>query len=247
MTSKQSIATINQPKLSTSMNPRAVTHNHLLIAADPVFALFEDALSQKEMPNVSETRRHLSKAIDQFKEKLSGLGYYHETVLMAAFALSALIDEAIEQTPWGRKANWSQRLLTRDIDSQFSAMTYFFDILQFILPKPEQYIDVLELMHVCLSLGFKGKYKKNNERRQLAKIKEVVYATIASRRNDYSQRLSNIQRKTSSPFRPAKTFAPILTALLLVTLIVSLVAGEIYYVLSLHQHQLKQQFYHLTQ
>jgi type VI secretion system protein ImpK len=239
--------TINQSKFLASANPRAVIHNHLLIAADPVFILFEETLSQKEAPDISNTRVRLSKAIDQFKEKLSTLGYYHETVLMGAFALSALIDETIEQTPWGRKSSWSQHPLTHDIDSQFHAVTYFFDILKFILSKPEQYIDVIELMHVCLSLGFKGKYKKNSERKQLSKIKEVVYATISSRRNDYSQRLSCIYQKSFPQLRHVKTSAPIFTALLLVTFMVSLVAGEIYYVLSLHQHQLKKQFYYLTQ
>ena len=53
----------------------------------------------------------------------------------------------------------------------------FFVILDKIIDKPEHYLDLLELIYLCLSLGFEGKYKKE-EHKKLKHIMETLFKTI---------------------------------------------------------------------
>lgn len=221
--------------------------NPLLIATDPVFILFDQIKHQKTITTISDVRAKLSKAINDFKEKLARLGYYHDIILMSTFALCAFIDEAFVKTPWGIKHHWQKQALTHDIDASLHADTYFFDLLEYALSRQKEYIDAIELMHVCLSLGFKGKYKKNAQKKRLALIKKAVYQTIRSERNNYSTQLSNIIEKNliTQHDRASKPIS-IATVIFITLFLIGFISGEFYYLSYLHNLEIKQQLTHLN-
>lgn len=222
--------------------------NYLLTVVDPIFILFEKIISQKNIADLSDIRSQLSQAIQQFKNTLSHLEYPHEIILMSVFALSAWIDESIEKTPWGRKFQWSKNPLTEEVHDKINPTTHFFDILEYALLKPDQYIDVIELMYICLSLGFKGKYIKNSDKKELIKIKNTTYQVIQSERNGYSEQLSNITTRIEA-YKPLRREATPFIFILLFSFafLIMMIFGELYCLSFIHEHQIEKQLSHLAQ
>jgi type VI secretion system protein ImpK len=57
--------------------------------------------------------------------------------------------------------------------------TGFFEALNKVLASPEAHYDLLELMHVCLSLGFEGQYRGlTREDSNLERVRRDVYETL---------------------------------------------------------------------
>jgi type VI secretion system protein ImpK len=101
-------------------------------------------------------RLRVMREIEAFEKRAGEAGFTADAVRAGKYALSATIDDVIQNTPWGGNAGrataWWRPF------SRGSAASGFRVPAQ---PPtgPARYIAVLELMFLCLALGFEGMYR----------------------------------------------------------------------------------------
>lgn len=103
----------------------------------------------------------------------------NEEVQTAIFALIAFLDETIIASDWNEKETWLQKPLQLEYFGRFDAGEEFFSRLERMLAHPKENLGLLKLYFMCMTLGFKGKYKIV-ERDKLRKTIEETYRVIVS-------------------------------------------------------------------
>jgi type VI secretion system protein ImpK len=102
---------------------------------------------------------------------------------------------------WGAQGQWDQYSLLTAFHPDTVNPDRFFVILERIIKEPALYIDILELMYICLSLGFEGPYRTpaslpeqyqadqyNNL--QFERVIQGLYQQIRAYRGDFPKNLS---------------------------------------------------------
>ncbi len=116
-------------------------------------------------------------------------GYQPNLVLAARYLLCAWIDEYLESSPLGREKSWLQEGLLSAFQFEPSGDRFFL-ILKRCLDHSQSHIDLLEMIYLCLSFGFKGPYRHEVEGdKDLAIIIDHLYHHIRSVRGDFSKSL----------------------------------------------------------
>ena len=77
----------------------------------------------------------------------------------AHYALCACLDDVVLNTPWGSTGAWAARSLVSTFHQEVRSGERFFDLLTQLRQNPGTFLPVLELMYLCLSLGFQGRYR----------------------------------------------------------------------------------------
>lgn len=148
--------------------------NRLLSMSLP---LLELALKLKELPSAPEKsflQRLFTTEIEFFLDKMKKNSYTAETIIAARYVICAFIDEVIiYETSWGIVLNWGQESMLRSFAGDITTDgKKFFVILKDASDKAGANLDLLELMYVCLSLGFAGKYRAHKKGRLM--LKETI-------------------------------------------------------------------------
>jgi len=106
-------------------------------------------------------------------------------VKSAKYVLCTFLDETVLQTEWGRDSTWSQQSLLAQFFNETWGGATVFKIRQFCLENIHEYIDLLEMIYICMCLGFKGQYGTDpNGETQLDRIKRETYQAIIDYRGD---------------------------------------------------------------
>ncbi len=102
----------------------------------------------------------------------------------------------------------------------------FFVILDKLLRDPNASLDLIELMFICISLGFKGSYAvMDRGHEKLEELRNIVFEHIRRRRGEFPQELSphwqsqSGERTSLRHFIPLWVVAAVASALLLVIFI----------------------------
>ena len=98
------------------------------------------------------------------------------------------------------------------------------------IKEPALYIDLMELMYICLSMGYKGQYRSTEHSQyQLEQITNNLYKHIRAYRGSFSKTLSPTSLKTAKPAATSAQqrntspfFIFIVTACIIMTIFVSL-------------------------
>jgi type VI secretion system protein ImpK len=105
-----------------------------------------------------------------FETRALRSGCVEADVKLAKYALAALIDETILLSDLPIKDEWLVRPLQMQYFDDFSAGEEFYNKLDVIrLGKTSAAADVMEVYHLCLAFGFKGKHgdARGEERRRV--------------------------------------------------------------------------------
>ena len=167
--------------------------NPLVAAASPVLAaavrMSADASSA---PDIDRLRRAMIEAVRRFQTEALATGLDPQTTLYnARYALCATVDDLVLNTPWGRNSNWARQSITSTFHTDVTGGERFFDILENAQKDLGNQLPLVELMYLCLSLGFMGQYRVlPRGATQLSELREGVYRTIRQRRGDFERELS---------------------------------------------------------
>lgn len=165
--------------------------NALLVAAAPLLALMTQLRSLPAHQDVPGLHRQITAAIQRFESEATAAGLAPEHVMSARYALCATLDETVLSTPWGSHSMWSSQTLLSAFHKETWGGEKFFTILDRVMQEPQRSIDLLELLYLCLALGFEGKYKiQERGPVQLAAIKEDLFRLIRRERGEFERRLS---------------------------------------------------------
>lgn len=77
----------------------------------------------------------------------------------AAWFVAALLDDIAINTPWGGSSGWPGLPLVVSLYGNVDAGERFFDLAEDLMRYPERDPELLELVFLCLSLGFRGKHR----------------------------------------------------------------------------------------
>jgi type VI secretion system protein ImpK len=118
-------------------------------------------------------------------------GVESSQVMGARYVLCTVIDEAVVTTPWGNESEWSQMSLLSSFHNETFGGEKFFQLLDHQSKSPIKNLPMLELMYLCLALGFEGKYRvQARGMLELEGIRDALYRQIRQLRGDVPRELS---------------------------------------------------------
>ncbi|MBX2809309.1 MAG: type VI secretion system protein TssL, long form [Cellvibrionaceae bacterium] len=142
-----------------------------------------------------------------------------ETTKKASYALCATIDEAILNTPWGETSNWSQKPLLSKFHNETYGGEKFYTILDSEITANTKNYELIELLYLCLSLGFMGKLRiDKNGPIEVEKIRSNSYQLLTKNRNRFTRQLSKKTNAINTEKIRLYSFLPIWLLAALLTL-----------------------------
>jgi type VI secretion system protein ImpK len=165
--------------------------NPLEAAAGPLLALLTRLRSTLAHSAPASLRAQLLAYLRQFEERAQASGVARNEVQLARYVLCSALDEAVLSTPWGSVGDWSKQSLLITVHNEAWGGEKIFQLLDHCLRSPRERLHLLELLYLCLSLGFEGRYRVMNDgRSQLEALRERTWAAIRSARGDADRELS---------------------------------------------------------
>ncbi len=189
----------------------AAGSNTLLAAAAPLLAAtVRIAGGRGRAPDPEQLRRSMVEAMREFERKALATGLDTRSLRAARYALCATIDDLVLSTPWGAASSWAQQSLTSIFHNEVTGGDRFFEILEQMQKDLGHHGEVVELMYVCMALGFEGRYRVlPRGATALAELRDSVYRVIRNRRGDFERELSPHWRGVEAGYRPLAQRVPI--------------------------------------
>lgn len=133
----------------------------------------------------------LSAEIKLFEHRALQSGSESTEVMAARYVICTALDEAIVTTPWGNESEWSQMSLLSSFHNETFGGEKFFQLLERLSRNPVKHLAMLELMYLCISLGFEGKYRvMPRGMMELEVIRDSLYRQIHQIRGDIPRDIS---------------------------------------------------------
>jgi type VI secretion system protein ImpK len=178
--------------------------NPLIAAAAPLLAaVIRIGSGRGRNPDPEQLRRGMIEAVRQFEQRALGTGLDTRSLRAARYALCATIDDLVLSTPWGSTSTWAAQSLTSIFHNEVSGGERFFDILQDMEKDLARHGSVIELMYLCTSLGFEGRYRVMPRGiAALTELRDSLYRTLRQRRGDFERELSPHWRGLETGYKP---------------------------------------------
>jgi type VI secretion system protein ImpK len=142
-----------------------------------------------------------------FESRGKQLEHNDDNIALAKYALVAFIDEIILTSGWPLRDAWSGRPLQLEYFNDFSAGEVFYDKLDSIrgTDNPKK-LEVLEIYHSVLALGFKGKYADLSGMEKIKTLMEGMARDLHKWRSKGVQGLSPNWKCTEDPPKLVQQF-----------------------------------------
>lgn len=137
--------------------PSGSAHSLLDLMYDGFYALF---LLKNRCAPQSDTvfLDNMKRFLDDFERQARKLDASPEDIHFAKYAYCAAVDEIILQSQFNIRASWERRPLQLELFGDQLAGENFFRFLEELRAQGTVRLQVLEVFHMCLLLGFQGKY-----------------------------------------------------------------------------------------
>lgn len=213
------------PGLQTAIQEVGV--NPLAAAAAPLLALAARLRNTPTQSDVPALRNRVIREMQDFEKRALAAGVPDESVRAARYALAATIDDVVQNTPWGQHSEWPRYNLVSTLFNDVTGGKRFFDILGNLEKDPTRYRDVLELMFLCISLGFEGKFRlEARGPAELEQVRDRLFRVIRQQRGEFERSLSPHWEGVQAQHRPLSAALPLwLIALATAVLLTGLYAG----------------------
>lgn len=109
--------------------------------------------------NLQTLNDRLAASLTRFEVRAQHEGMESAQVIAARYVLCSVVDEAVVTTAWGSRSDWSKISLLSRFHNETFGGEKFFQLLERLSRDPVKHLAMLELMYLCLSMGFEGKYR----------------------------------------------------------------------------------------
>lgn len=167
--------------------------NTLIAAAGPLLSLLERLCLSPSLPPIENIRDNIEHELRALHSKLDVSKYPSDLTSIVHYLLSATIDEILGKS-YLRVYNLAAEFksFTPLTNDEAQPQQRFFEILNYIKERPNQYLDLIELVYFCLIAGFEGEYHlKADGRQMLDNTIEDLYQIIQQYRFNKPHRLFN--------------------------------------------------------
>ena len=160
-------------------NEYEISFNPFITAASPLLRVVLQLKRETDKEDTYNIREELVSKINLYTETANKYGIEENEVLVTRYILCTFADELINSTYLGRENNWSNNSLLSIFHNETYGGENFFHLLDKFLKVPAKYIHILELMYICLALGFEGKYRVIDRGQiELNNIKDSLFKQI---------------------------------------------------------------------
>ena len=172
------------PEIQSGSNPLAV-------AANPLLNIIPQIRVMPHHPDPAQLRNYLVEQIQLFERRAREALVPPETVIGARYALCTALDETAAKAPWGGGGAWSRHSLLVTFHNETWGGEKFFQVLARLVQDPKKHIDLIEMMAVCIALGFEGRFGVvDNGRTQLDTLRRRLVEIIHGARGEFAKPLS---------------------------------------------------------
>ncbi|MGE8398806.1 MAG: type IVB secretion system protein IcmH/DotU, partial [Burkholderiales bacterium] len=169
----------------------SVSLNPLVAAASELLSEVVRLKHSKSAEDLRALNTRLSAGLKQFDARAQQDGAQSSQVMAARYVLCTVVDEAVVSTSWGNESEWSQMSLLSSFHNETFGGEKFFQLLDRLSKNPVKHLPMLELMYLCLALGFEGKYRVIPRGvLELEGIRDALYRQIRQLRGDVPRELS---------------------------------------------------------
>ncbi len=191
----------------------AISVSPLVAAASPVLQLLNHLRQLARPPDVSALRQRSLQDLRIFERQARDAGIAMELLRPAHYALCAAIDDVVLNSPWGAASDWSTQTLVANQHPAVRDPDYFFTLLKQMQAAPQRCLPVVEVMYLCLSLGFMGRYRGERLGGELGDIRAAAHAVIATQQPAVAPELSRHWRGAAVPYQPGRHGVPVWVAM----------------------------------
>jgi len=165
--------------------------NPLVSAAAPLLWLAGRLNESAPPEDVERFRQRILAEIKQFETAAMARDVPPRVVRMTRYAIAATLDDIILNTEWGGQAVWAGRSLVSSLYNETWGGERFYELLNQMRRQPDENIDGLEFMAICLAVGFSGKYRvMEGGQGRLSRLRHELYRIIRRVRGPYDRELS---------------------------------------------------------
>jgi type VI secretion system protein ImpK len=180
--------------------------NPLVQAATPLLLLAGRLREQINNPRVDSLYSQSAREIRAFEEHARKAAVPEEDVLAASYTLCSVVDEAVLNTPWGVESGWAAGSLLLTFHQETFGGEKVFQIVNRVLSEPRRYLALLELLYLCVSLGFEGRYRvADRGATRLADVRQELFRCIQTLRGtpeaDLSPQWQGVENKRREMLR----------------------------------------------
>ena len=207
----------------------AAFDNPIVAAAQPLLQLLARLNNASAPPDQGDMRDRTARELREFERRAREAGIPMEQTRPAHYALCAALDDVVLNTPWGAHGRWKDRTLSATFHNDTGAGEGFFDQIRLMRAEPERHKNVLELIYLCLALGFMGPFRAQKDgAERVERIFGQTYELIRGVGGPLPA-LSQRWEGEDAPYRPKRTRFPVWVA---GSVALAAVAGGFVYVLN---------------
>lgn len=145
------------PAASSRPGPMPRDANRILFLALPLLQAGLHLRATRQPAELTTLRDGLERSVRDFESRMREEGVDEQTRLLASYIVCTFIDDQASSTPWGG-LDWVGDSMQVRVHRDTLGGDKVFALADVFMKSPEKYIDLIELMHVCVSLGLRGRY-----------------------------------------------------------------------------------------
>ncbi len=165
--------------------------NPLLAAASPLLCALAQMPRELAPGFIEHYRALLEREVRRYQTLCDQANLRREHVLAVRYCLCTALDEAANNTSWGRRGVWAGKSLLITFHGESEGGIKLFQIIGRLASSFQEHSDVLEIIYHILGLGFEGRYSvRPDGRKQLDDIRQQLLTQLIQRRDPVTPTLS---------------------------------------------------------
>ena len=191
-----------------SFNLRGHPINPIVDASMPLINLYIRLQGSHAYDGVNMLHKQVYEEIQRIEIELSQKQYDRAVVLAHRYCLCTFIDEGVMRTPWGANSFWEANTMLSEFHNERWGGQKFFQVLDRLRGEPERYIHMLEFLYICMSVGYQGRYRvENNGRIKFERILDDLHAQLERMHEEPAEFLADPEKNiTPREIRYNKSF-----------------------------------------
>jgi len=184
--------------------------NPLVDAAGELLELAVYLRGQSKPMNVEALQDNVKMLLNDFERRARTEVSDPNVIGLAHYALCATIDDVVLASPWGIEAGWQRNTLVSELHGEVTGGEKFFDIVKKVQHDSKRSRHLLELAYICISLGFRGRYRRDKQSLgELEQIRDNLFHDVDRERNGLTEVLSVRWRGQETSRVPKRAFFPV--------------------------------------
>ena len=154
--------------------------NPVMASAARLLALAAAVQAERQVADPVGLLRRASDDARAFEKTLASLGLSEEDKAKARYAVLATLDDIVQNLPGGATSDWARQSLVVQSFGQSFGGDQFWTILDTMLARPSAHLELLELYHACLAVGFQGRFRVSADgQRQLSNRMAAIFTALS--------------------------------------------------------------------